>query len=319
VKFMYSRALVTGGAGFVGSHIVDRLVRDGFEVKVLDDLSRGHLENLRDALGSKHAVLVKGSVCDSRVVDDVVDGVDVVFHEAAFVDVAQSVKDPILANDVNVNGTLNLLEASMKHKVKRFVLASSAAVYGDQGSVPVREDVLPRPCSPYAASKLSAEFYSGAYYSTHGLESVALRYFNVYGERQTVGPYSAVITAFLNGLMGDGKPVIHGDGLQTRDFVHVSDVVEANMLALRKNCAGEVFNVASGCGVNINDLFNILRNLAGKRDVQPEHANPREGDIRESCGDISKISRVLGFKPKISLEEGLESLPKSWRLERLKM
>lgn len=308
----YNRALVTGGAGFIGSHIVDRLVEDGFEVRVIDDLSSGRLENLRGLLKEKRVLFVKGDIRDREAVDGAVDGVDVVFHEAALVGVPQSVKNPLLANDVNVNGTLNVLEAAVKHGVKRFVLASSAAVYGEQKTLPIKEEAVPHPGSPYAVSKLSAEHYSRVYYGTYGLETVVFRYFNVYGVRQAGGPYSAVITAFLNSLMGNGKPVIHGDGRQTRDFVNIKDVVDVNMLALEKDCAGEVFNVATGSSVEINRIFKVLQKATGKNHVQPEYSVPREADIRESCGDISKAKRILGFKPKVSLEEGLESLAKSW-------
>jgi UDP-N-acetylglucosamine 4-epimerase len=312
VKFKYSRALVTGGAGFVGSHIVDRLVEKGFEVRVIDDLSSGRRENLREHLKEKRVLFVKGDVRDLSSVNDVVEDVDVVFHEAAFVGTSQSIRAPLLANDVNVNGTLNLLEASVKHSVKRFIFASSAAIYGGQRTLPIKEEAVPHPSSPYAVSKLSAEYYSRVYYGTYGLGTVVFRYFNVYGDRQSGGPYSAVITAFLDSLMGNGKPVIYGDGEQTRDFVNVSDVVDANMLALEKDCAGEVFNVATGSSMEINRIFKILQNATGRNQVHPEYSSPKESDIRKSCGDISKIRRVLGFKPKVSLEEGLESLAKSW-------
>jgi len=312
VKFKYNRALVTGGVGFIGSHIVDRLVEEGFEVRILDDLSSGRLENLRRHLKEKRVHIVKGDVRDREAVNGVVEDIDVVFHEAALVGVPQSVKNPLLANDVNVNGTLNLLEASVKHNVKRFILASSAAIYGEQGALPIKEEVVPHPSSPYAVSKLAAEHYSRVYHGTYGLETVVFRYFNVYGDRQAGGPYSAVITAFLNSFMGNGKPVIHGDGEQTRDFVNVKDVVDVNMLALEKDCAGEVFNVATGSSVEINRIFKVLQKATSKSQVQPEYSSPRESDIRGSCGDISKANRILGFKPKVSLEEGLECLAKSW-------
>lgn len=312
MKFKYNRALVTGGVGFIGSHIVDRLVEEGFEVRILDDLSSGRLENLRRHLKEKRVHIVKGDVRDREAVNGVVEDIDVVFHEAALVGVPQSVKNPLLANDVNVNGTLNLLEASVKHNVKRFILASSAAIYGEQGALPIKEEVVPHPSSPYAVSKLAAEHYSRVYHGTYGLETVVFRYFNVYGDRQAGGPYSAVITAFLNSFMGNGKPVIHGDGEQTRDFVNVKDVVDVNMLALEKDCAGEVFNVATGSSVEINRIFKVLQKATSKSQVQPEYSSPRESDIRGSCGDISKANRILGFKPKVSLEEGLECLAKSW-------
>lgn len=291
---------------------MDRLVTNGFEVRVFDDLSSGRLENLGRHLKEKRVLVVKGDVRDRAAVNSVVEGVDVVFHEAALVGVPQSIKNPLFANDVNVNGTLNLLEASVKHDVKRFIFASSAAVYGEQGTLPIKEEAVPHPNSPYAVSKLSAEHYSRVYHGAYGLATVVFRYFNVYGDKQARGPYSAVITAFLNSLMGDDKLVIYGDGKQTRDFVNVSDVVDANMLAMEKDCAGEVFNVATGSSVTINRILKILQNATGKDQVEPVFSNPREGDIRNSCGDISKISRFLRFKPRVSLEEGLKSLAESW-------
>ena len=312
MKSKYCLALVTGGAGFIGSHIVDRLVENDFDVKVVDNLSSGRLENLRKPLNENRILFVKADIRDPETVKRAVEDVEVVFHEAAFVGGPQSIENPVLANDVNVNGTLNLLEASVKCNVKRFILASSAAVYGEQGTLPIKEGAVPRPSSPYAVSKLSAEYYSRVYYGSYGLETVVFRYFNVYGDRQACGPYAVVVTAFLNSLLGNKQPVIYGDGEQTRDFVNVSDVVDANMLAMEKKCAGEVFNVATGSSVKINKVFRILRSATGKEQVQPEYAIPRKSDIRESCADISKIKRILGFRPRISFEEGLESLAKSW-------
>ena len=313
MKFKYSRALVTGGAGFIGSHIVDRLVENGFEVRVFDDLSSGRLENLREHLKEKRVVFVKGDVRDCEAVKDAVEDIDVVFHEAALVGVPESVKNPLLANDVNVNGTLNLLEASVKYNVRRFILASSASVYGEQRILPVKEEAVPQPSSPYAVSKLSAEFYSRVYYGTYGLETVVLRYFNVYGDRQARGPYAAVITAFLNSLMGDKHPVIHGDGEQTRDFISVRDVVDVNILAMEKRCAGKILNVATGSPITINRVFKILQDATGKCHVRPVYSNPRKFDIRDSYGDTSKARRIFGFESKVSLEQGLGNLAKSWK------
>lgn len=313
MRLRFNHALVTGGAGFIGSHIVDRLLLDGLEVRVIDDLSSGRLENLSKPLDEERIDFVKGDVRDMKTVDQIVKDVDVVFHEAALVGVQPSLKNPVLTNDVNVGGTMNLLQASVKHRVKRFVLASSAAVYGDQGSVPVREDMVLNPNSPMAASKVSAECNLEAFHRKYGLETVALRYFNVYGERQPAGgPYSAVITAFLRCLMTGVRPVIHGDGCQTRDFVHVDDVVEANMLAVRKDCVNLSFNIATGVPVKINELFWLLRDLTGKRKVQPRYSSSTETGIRQSWADTSKASRILGFEAKIPFKEGLSRLVDTW-------
>jgi len=239
----YSKVLVTGGAGFIGSHLVDRLLAEGFEVAVLDDFSAGRMENISCHKDLREFRLVRGDVRDVGLVEKVVEDVDVVFHEAALVDVALSVENPVLFNEVNVVGTLNLLKACVDSGVKRFVFASSAAVYGDSRPAEKREDMLPEPISPYGVSKLAAESYVQVFNELYGLETVCLRCFNVYGSRQGLASsYSGVITAFISRLLKGEPPVIHGDGKQTRDFVHVDDVVSANMLALQsKNGVGWSF------------------------------------------------------------------------------
>ena len=309
---MYSHVLVTGGCGFIGSHLVDRLVADGVDVTVLDNLSSGCIENLRTAQTSGRVEFVRADVRDRGFLNTVLDGVEVVFHEAAAVGVPLSLKEPLFYNDVNINGTLGLLDASVKNGVKRFVFASSAAVYGDQGRTAVGEGAEVRPCSPYAVSKLSGEWYCRVYFEDFGLETVVLRYFNVYGERQKSGdPYSGVITKFVGCLSGGKKPIVYGDGLQTRDFVHVDDVVEANLLAVLKSCAGGLFNVASGKATSIIDLLGILKGLTGCCDVEPEFSDPRDGDIAFSQADMSRAREILGFVPKIRLEDGLARLVRS--------
>lgn len=313
MKPKYGSALVTGGAGFIGSHIVDRLVENGFEVTIIDNLTAGRLENIGVHKGKGSFRFIEGDIRDWETVKRAVKGVDVVFHEAAFVGAPQSVDNPQLTNDVNVDGTLNLLEASLKFNVDRFIFASSAAVYGEQESLPVKEDAVPCPSSPYAVSKLAAEFYAEVYCKTYGLKTVCLRYFNVYGPRQLYGPYAAVITAFVDRLMRDKPPTIYGDGYQTRDFINVKDVVEANVLAMEKNCAGEIFNVATGSSLTINKLFKVLQNVMGKRQIEPVYDAQRLGDVRQSCGDISKAEKILGFKPKVSLESGILDFIKSWK------
>lgn len=311
MKSRYGSALVTGGAGFIGSHLVDRLLENGFEVKVIDDLSTGRLENIVAHQGKSNFQFIKGDIRDWETVRRAVEDVEVIFHEAALVGVPQSVENPRLTNDVNVNGTLNLLEASSRFNVDRFIYASSTAVYGEQKILPIKEDAIPHLNSPYAVSKLAAELYLEVYYKTYGLETVRLRYFNVYGPRQMFGPYAAVITAFVNHLIRNEPPVIHGDGEQTRDFINVKDVVDANMFAMEKNCAGEIFNIATGSQSTINKLFKILRGLIGKGQIEPIYDKPRPFDIHQSCGDIGKAKRILGFQPKVSLEQGLLDFVKS--------
>jgi nucleoside-diphosphate-sugar epimerase len=306
----YARALVTGGAGFIGSHIADRLLENGFEVTVLDDLSNARLENINAHTGRSDFHFIEGDIRDLETVKKAVRKVDVVFHEAAFVGVQESIRKPLLTNDVNVNGTLNLLEASLQSNVKRLILASSAAVYGEPQASPISEDSPVHLNSPYAVSKLTSEHYAKAYHKIYGLETICLRYFNVYGPRQTTGPYAAVITSFIDDLLKNKRPTIYGDGEQTRDFINVRDVVQANILAMEKDCAGETFNVAAGSSATINNLLEIMKRIVGKSEVEPKHGAPRPHDIRESCGDISKAKKILGFTPKISLEDGLTDLVK---------
>jgi len=312
----FSRVLVTGGAGFIGSHLVGRLLAEGFEVWVLDDFSAGRMENVSCHNGVRGFHLVRGDVRDVDLVEKVVDGVDAVFHEAALVDVALSIENPVLFNEVNVVGTLNLLRACLGSDVKRFVFASSAAVYGDSKPARKREDMVPEPVSPYGVSKLAAESYVRVFNELYGLETVCLRCFNVYGSRQGVGSsYSGVITAFLSRLLRGEPPVIHGDGKQSRDFVHVDDVVSANLLALEKeNAVGEVFNIASGTAVSVCELAKILQKITNKELLKPLFTEPRAGDIKHCLGDISKAQELLGFHPNIQLDDGLSRLVE-WHLK----
>jgi len=306
----YLRALVTGGAGFIGSHIVDKLLEKHFEVTVVDNLSTGSLKNISAHVGKSDFHFIKGDIRDPETIKEALKNVEVVFHEAALVGVPESIDDPLLTNDVNVNGTLNLLEASRRAKVKRLVLASSAAVYGDTKTLPTSEDSAMHLNSPYAISKLTTEHYARAYYQVYGLETVCLRYFNIYGSRQASGPYTAVITAFINTLTKKKRPIIYGDGKQTRDFINIKDAVQANILTMEKNCAGEVFNVATGSSVTINKLLKIIEKIIGKSRVEPKYEAKRPHDIYESCADISKANKILGFEPEVSLEDGLKNLIK---------
>jgi len=312
----YSSVLVTGGAGFIGSHIVDRLLSDGFEVTVIDNISTGRLENVAHHQGKKDFHFIKGDIRNFDLVKNTLRNVDAVFHEAALVGMTCSVEDPLLANEVNVTGTLNLLKACIDSDVKRFVYASSAAVYGKTETLPHHEDLTPRPISPYGASKLAAENYVKVFYETYGLETVCLRYFNVYGPRQTYGSYSGVITIFINRLLSNQPPIIYGDGEQTRDFIDVQDIVDASMLGLiKKGAVGQVFNVATGVATTVNQLANVLQEIMGKTRLKPVYMNPRMGEIRHSYANVSKARRFLGFNSKISLKDGLAKLVECYRLK----
>ncbi|MFB6353105.1 MAG: NAD-dependent epimerase/dehydratase family protein [Halobacteriales archaeon] len=289
--------LVTGGAGFIGSHLVDALVGDN-AVRVLDDLSAGDRQRLPDA-----AALVEGDVRDPATVREAAAGADVVFHEAALVNVERSVEDPGESQAVNVGGTLNVLEAA-RETGARVVLASSAAIYGRPERLPVAEDDPKRPRSPYGLDKLAADHYARLYHELYGVETVALRYFNVYGPRQTGGPYSGVIGIFTRQALS-GEPVsVHGDGTQTRDFVHVDDVVRANLAAATADAAGVAVNVATGASVTVRELAERIVELAGS-DSAITHVEPREGDVDRSRADVSRAAEVLGYAPSVELDDGL--------------
>jgi len=300
------RVLVTGGAGFVGSHIVDELLHRGIETVVLDDLSSGTMDNLAQHLGDPRLRVIHGRAAQADSVLGAVGDIDVVFHEAAIASVPRSVEDPALVHRVNVDETVELMNACVGRRVKRFIFASSAAVYGTVDGPAASEELLCRPVSPYGASKLAVEAYLSAFYRTYGLETVGLRYFNVYGPRQKPNDYSGVITTFIKSLLAGAAPTIYGDGLQTRDFVFVRDIVQANMLAMESgSSAGEVFNVASGTSSTILELLDVLRTLTGTRDVQPRFEPPRAGDVRSGSASISKIGRMLGYEAAVELPEGL--------------
>lgn len=310
-----SRILVTGGAGFVGSHLVDRLLDEGFKVWVVDNLYTGQMENLVQHRGKKGFRFVEADIRNFELVKKMVRGVDAVFHEAALVSVTRSVENPLLSNETNVTGTLNLLKACVDARVKRFVYASSSSVYGETETLPKHEDLATVPLSPYAVSKLAAENYVRVFHGVYGLETVCLRYFNVYGPRQTYGPYSGVISIFINRLLEDQPPIVYGDGEQTRDFTNVQDVVEANMLALSaQKAVGEVFNVATGVATSVNKLAEIIQEIMDKTNLAPVYANPRPGDIKHSYAAISKARKILRYNPRVQLEKGLADLVK-WYTE----
>jgi UDP-glucose 4-epimerase len=315
----YSKILVTGGAGFIGSHLVDRLLNEGFEVTVIDNLDTGRLEKIAHHQGRKDFHFIKGDIRDSKLLIETMKDIDVVFHEAALASVTLSVQNPILTNDINVTGTLNLLKLSSDVGIKRFIYASSAAVYGDTASPQKREDMTPNPTSPYGVSKLAAENYVKLFYKVYGLETVSLRCFNVYGPRQRFDiqcAYGGAITIFLNRLLSNMSPIIFGDGEQTRDFVYIQDVIEANMLALNtKNAAGEAFNIATGTNVSINQVAELLKETLNKKDIKNIYANPRPTDIRHGYADTSKAKKILGYTPKYSLKEGLTELV-NWYIEK---
>ena len=295
--------LVTGGAGFIGSHIVAALLERGDRVRILDDFSTGHRANIpRDA----RAEVIEGSLTDPAVLKLAVQGVECIFHEAALASVPRSIENPLATHDACVTGTVMLLDAAQKAGIRRLVYAASSSAYGDKTTSSKRETDSPNPLSPYAAAKLAGEFYCQAFASSFGIETVALRYFNVFGPRQDPNsPYSAVIPLFVTALLAGRRPVIYGDGLQSRDFTYVANVVQGNLLAADAvRVSGRVFNVANGRSTTLLDLIAQLNQQLGTS-VEPIFEPPRTGDVRESLADISEARRALGYEPRVTFEEGL--------------
>ncbi|MFB3907855.1 MAG: SDR family oxidoreductase [Candidatus Eisenbacteria bacterium] len=300
--------LVTGGAGFIGSHLADRLAGTGRFVRILDDLSTGRRENVERLLGRHPGRIefLQGDVRSPADVQRAVEGVRAILHQAALPSVERSVKDPWTSHEVNVDGTVRLLEAARGSGVQRFLLAGSSSVYGDQPELPKRETMSPSPRSPYALSKLEAEQHVRLYAELYGLSGVTLRYFNVFGPRQDPGsPYAAVIPLFLRAMLSGEPPTIFGDGLQTRDFTYIDNVVDANLAALEApELHGEAVNVACGDRISLLDLLGVLGDVTGRK-VEPRFAPSRTGDVRDSMADISRARSLLGFQPRIGLREGI--------------
>jgi len=302
--------LVTGGAGFIGSHIVDALIARGERVTVLDNLSTGNESNILKYRNDGGIGFIRGDIRCAKDLDVAVAGVDAIIHCAALPSVARSVEDPMLTNSVNVEGTLGLLLQAKKYGVRKFVFSSSSSVYGNTLNLPKRENMAPAPRSPYATQKLTGEFYCKNFYSLFGLRTYCLRYFNVYGPRQNPNSeYSAVIPKFISSFMKDEPPMIHGNGKQTRDFTFVSDVVAANLACLDhddENGAGEVYNVCGGHSISIGELTETLGIILGKMNISPVYGESRPGDVKDSLGDWTKASKFIDWRPKVQLKEGLE-------------
>lgn len=297
--------LVTGGAGFIGSNIVDELVRRGQRVRVIDNFIAGRRENLKQVLDKIE--LVKGDIRDLGLMIKVTKGADYVIHQAAFRSVPKSVENPTLCTETNVDGTLNVLMAALKAGVKRVVYASSSSVYGNVDKFPQQEGDPLFPLSPYGASKLAAEYYCRVYTATFGLETVSLRYFNVFGPRQNPeSKYSAVIPMFISKMVKNQRPIVDGNGRQARDFTYVANVVEANLrAALAKGAAGRVINVACGDSYSVLDIITVLNRLMGKN-IKPVFGPARRGDARKSLADIRNLRKYLEMTPKVRFEAGLK-------------
>lgn len=300
--------LVTGGAGFIGSHLADALVADN-DVTVVDDLSNGTRSNVPDEATFVHADVGDRSTLSKHLAD-----ADLLFHEAAQVSVGRSVESPLSSHETNVDATLAVLDLARTHDV-RVVLASSSAIYGHPETVPVAESTPPAPTSPYGLEKLTVDHYARLYHDLYGLETVALRYFNVYGPRQAGGDYSGVISVFLDQAAAGESITVHGDGTQTRDFVHVSDVVRANLLAATTDHVGEAFNVGTGASIMIGELAELVREITDA-DSEIVHTDGRPGDVDHSEADVSKANELLGYEPTVPFAEGLEETADWHRTER---
>ncbi|HEV7682114.1 MAG TPA: SDR family oxidoreductase [Pyrinomonadaceae bacterium] len=309
-------ALVTGGAGFIGSHIASALASAGARVRVIDDLSTGYRENLEEIKGDLD--FVQGSLADEAVLAKAIEGVELVFHEAAIPSVPRSVENPRQTHIASVESTFSLLLAARKNGVRRVVYAASSSAYGDQPTLPKVETMLPEPLSPYAVAKLVGEHYCQVFTRVYGLETFSLRYFNVFGPRQDPSSqYSGVVSRFISDLLGGQRPVIYGDGEQSRDFTYIANVVDANLKAAEStNGIGQVINIANGERISLNQLLLELKNLTGKPDVVADYQPPRAGDVKHSLADISRARELLGFEPRVGLRPGLELTIDWWKNSR---
>jgi len=297
--------LVTGGAGFIGSHLAEELVQRGHQVRIVDDFSTGKKKNIASFLDKIE--LIEGDIRDTEVCTRAAEGMDYVLHQAALTSVPHSIENPLLTNDINIKGTLNLLLASRQAKVRRFVFASSAAVYGDDPHLPKKEEALGASLSPYALSKRVGEMSCQLFARTFGLSTVCLRYFNIFGPRQDpASQYASVIPLFISRMLKNEKPVIFGDGEQTRDFLFVSNVVEANMRAVEADSLkGEVFNIGFGEETSVNELIRRINEIL-KKNIRPAYDEPRLGDIKRSFADISWARKMLKYEPIVGFSEGLK-------------
>lgn len=309
-------AVVTGGAGFIGSHIAARLASAGARVRVIDDLSTGYRDNLAEISGDVD--FIQGSVADEQLLAKALEGVELVFHEAAIPSVPRSVENPRQTHIASVDATFSLLLAAREKKVRRIVYAASSSAYGDQPTLPKVESMLPEPLSPYAVAKLVGEHYCQVFTRVYGLETVSLRYFNVFGPRQDPSSqYSGVISRFISEILGGGQPVIYGDGDQSRDFTYIDNVVDANLKAAESlRAVGQVINVANGERISLNRLLEELKSLTGKAEVVADYRPPRAGDVKHSLADITRARELLGFEPGVDLRTGLQLTIDWWKNSR---
>jgi len=311
-----STVLVTGGAGFIGSNLADELIRQGAKVRIIDNFATGFRENLDEIAGDFD--FIEGDITDEATVAKAVEGVDVVFHQAALPSVPRSVENPTETHEICVNGTFNLLVRAREAGVRRFIYAASSSAYGDQPTLPKVETMRPDPLSPYAVAKLTGELYCRTFHHVYGLETLALRYFNVFGPRQNPGSmYSGVISRFIDALMTGTTPEIYGDGGQSRDFTYIANVVDANIKASQTTKGlGETMNVANGDRITLNELLDVLKKITGKSNVVANFQASRAGDVRDSQADNRRAIECLGYTELVGLEEGLRRTIDWWKESR---
>lgn len=299
--------LITGGAGFIGSNIADRLLEQGHSVRVIDNFLTGKRENLSKALNSQRFELIEGDIRNLDTVRRACEGIDFVLHEAAIPSVPRSIDDPIATNEVNINGTLNVLKASYENKVRRVVYAASSSAYGDTAVLPKKEDIIPSPLSPYAVSKLTGEYYCRVFTSVYGLETVSLRYFNIFGPRQDPNStYAAVVPRFITAMLKGESPTVYGDGEQSRDFTYIENVIHANINACYAPpaAAGRVLNIACGTRFTLNTVLRKLEEIFDKK-ANPKYLPPKKGDVKHSQADITNAANYIQYKIEVDFETGL--------------
>ena len=311
-----TKCLVTGGAGFIGSNLAEELIRQGAKVNILDNFSTGYRENLEEITGEFD--FIEGDLNDDAALLRAIDGVDIVFHQAALPSVPRSVENPLETHQACVNGTFNVLVKAKDAGVKRLVYAASSSAYGDQEVLPKVETMRPEPLSPYAAAKLTGEYYCRVFNEVYGLQTISLRYFNVYGPRQNPSSaYSGVISRFIDSLMKGQNPVIYGDGEQTRDFTYISNVVDANINAAQTSDGiGEVINTANGEKVSLNELLDVLKKITGQTGLDADYFDARNGDVKHSQADNTRAKQWIGYRKLVGLEEGLRNTIEWWKTSR---
>jgi UDP-glucose 4-epimerase len=309
-----SKVLVTGGAGFIGSNLTEALLQRGHLVRVLDDFSTGKKENLVFEKAYPSLEIIEGDIRDLRTCQKAAEGMEYVFHQGALPSVQRSVEDPEMSNAVNVGGTLNILLAAREKGVKRVMYAASSSIYGDTPTLPKHEEMPPNPLSPYALQKYIGEQYCRLFYQLYGLETISLRYFNIFGPKQDPNSlYSAVIPKFIDALLQGRSPIIFGDGEQSRDFTYIENVVEANLLAMSaEHLHGEAINIACGNRISLNQLLNVLKEILGSKQ-SPIYQDPRKGDVKHSLADIRRGKEIINYEPKVGIEIGLKKTAEFFR------